>query len=176
MKKLLLLIGISISILSMAQVPASTITTITKKFVMIDAKADGSVINVRYDSIKVKQVTMREAIMSYLSGTLLKTKEIHNKYDDFKSSIIGNPTEEDLTRSEKYLFQVSKIGEKQKVLMFEKLDNADNTKKILIHSKALYYLKLDDDVTDGNYQSDYYFTLKGVPINNIYEYFLENID
>lgn len=159
-----------------AQVKNETINAISKKLVMLDAKSDGSVINIRYDSLIVKKETMRDAIMSYLSGTLLKTEEIRAKYDAHKAGIIDKYSEEDLEKSKQFLFKISKIGEKQKVLIFEKMDKADNIKKNIIHSRVVYYLKLDDDLTDGNYQSDYYYTLQGNLIPNIYEYFLENIN
>lgn len=148
---------------------------ITKKFVMIDAKVEGEVLNLRYDSIKVSKETMKEAIMSYLKSSLDKSKEINRKYDEFKASIVGNPTEAELKKSEEFIFLNSDIMEKQKVLVIEKLKKADNTKKILIHSKANYYLKLSNEV-DGNFQSDYYFTLDGLPIDDVYTYFLEKIN
>ena len=107
---------------------------------------------------------MKEAIMSYLKGSMLKMEEFKKKQEDFQKTIIGSPSEAELNRNKMYLFAISKISEKQRVLLFEKLPKADNTKKIITHSRSIYYLKLDDDVTDGNYQSDYYFTIKGIPI------------
>lgn len=176
MKKTFLLFTVLLSISAFSQLPLAKIKEITKKFIIIDAKSEGSIINVRYDSIIVKQETMKEAIMSYLKGSMLKMEEYQKKQEDFQKTIIGSPSEAELNRNKMYLFAISKISEKQRVLLFEKLPKADNTKKIITHSRSIYYLKLDDDVTDGNYQSDYYFTIKGIPIDNIYEYFLEHIN
>lgn len=176
MKKLLLFFAIAISTLSFAQVPKATINSITKKLVMVDAKADGDVVNIRFDSLKVTSETMKEVLMSYLSGSLRKNKEINEKFDAFKRKTGGKITDENLEKSDYFINKISKIQDKQKVLMFDKLSKADTKKKIVLHSKAIYYLKLDDDITDGEYQSDYYYTLKGVLIPDIYEYLITNIN
>ncbi len=176
MKKLLLFTVMLFTVSVSAQIPTAKINETSKKLIMLDAKSDGSVVNIRFDSLIVKPVTMNRAVMSYLEGTLLKTTEINHKYDAYKALIIGEPTDDEVNKLKKYLFAISKISDKQKVLMFEKLDQADDVKKVLIHSKTKYYLKLDDDITDGNYQSDYFYTLKGVLIPDIYEYFLLNIN
>lgn len=176
MKQLLFIAAFVVAVFCNAQVPQSKIKEITKKFVMIDAKLDGDVVNIRYDSLIVKQETMRGAIMSYLAGSNLKTEEISQKYNKFKEEKGGKFSENDIPKMEEFRGRINKIIDRQKVLMFDKLDKANDTNKNIIHSRAIYYLKLDDGVTDGVYQSDYYFTSKGIPIDNIYEYFLEKIN
>ncbi len=176
MRKTLFLFTLFLSVFMFSQAVDSKVTELTKKLVLAEAKSYGKLINIRYDSLLVKRETERQAIMSYTDGSLLKSKEMKERYDDYRASIIGRPSQDEFDKMERLLKMGSSIIDRQKVLILEKYDKADDKKKNIIHTKAVYYLKLDDDFTDGTYQSDYYFDLQGRLIPDIYEYFLEHIN